>query len=63
MIIRNYPKMPQRGNEPIAQGIALGGRMRDQRPERAKALIGNNAFALSGRIKTALYTQGYALGW
>jgi len=29
--------MPRRGNEHIAQGIALGSRWCDNRPERAKA--------------------------
>ena len=63
MIIRMYPIAPRRGNEPIAQGIALGKERCSQRPERAKALTESNAFALSGRKSSALHTQGDALGY
>ena len=62
MIIRNHPIAPRRGNELLAQGIALGKGSRQFRPERAKAPIGNNAFALSGRWLCILSTQGDALG-
>lgn len=62
-IIRNYLITPRRGNKPLAQGIALGGKMSDPRPERAKALIVSNAFALSGRWMLTLYTQGDAPGY
>ena len=63
MIIRNHPIAPRRGNEPIAQGIALGKGNRQFRPERAKALTGNNAYALSGRTSLHFHTQGDALGY
>jgi len=43
MIIRMYPITPQRGNEPSAQGSALGDRMFKHRPERAKAIVGSKA--------------------
>jgi len=49
MIINNCLITPQRGNEPLAQGNALSCRRWEHRPERAKALKDNNAFALSGR--------------
>ena len=63
MIIRNRPTTPRRGNEPLAQGNALGSRQWDNRPERAKALKENNAFALSGRGQRLYPTQGVALGY
>ena len=49
IIIRMYPITPRRGNEPSAQGSALGERMFKPRPERAKATVGSKAYALSGR--------------
>ena len=58
-----YPITPRRGNEPSAQGSTLGDRTYKPRPVRAKALIGTNAFALSGRCRHVLYTQGAALGY
>ena len=58
-----YPITPQRGNEPSAQGSALGDRTFNPRPERAKAIVGSNAFALTGRWRHNLYTQGVALGY
>ena len=48
-IIRMYLITPRRGNEPSAQGSALGVRMFKSRPERAKATVGSKAYALSGR--------------
>ena len=48
-IIRMYLITPRRGNEPSAQGSALGERMFKPRPERAKATVGSKAYALSGR--------------
>ena len=48
IIIRNHPIAPRRGNEPPAQGNALGKERRNNRPERAKALLSDKAFALSG---------------
>ena len=62
MIISMYLITPQRGNEPSAQGNALGNRTFKPRPERAKAIVGSKAFALSGRWRHTLYTQGVALG-
>ena len=55
MIIRNHPIAPRRGNEPPAQGNALGKERRNNRPERAKALSESNAFDLSGHTLSALY--------
>ena len=55
MIIRNHQIAPRRGNEPLAQGNALGKGIRNNRPERAKALLFNKAFALSGRTLSTLY--------
>ena len=55
MIIRNHPIAPRRGNEPPAQGNALGKERRNNRPERAKAMLSDKAFALSGRTLSALY--------
>ena len=63
MIIRNCPITPQRGNEHIAQGNALGSMTSDTRPARAKALFPAWAFALAGRRWCASYTQGAALGY
>ena len=48
MIIRNHVIAPRRGNKLQAQGNALGKEKHSQRPERAKALTGSNAFALQG---------------
>ena len=62
MIIRNHVIAPRRGNKLQAQGNAVGKEKHSQRPERAKALTGSNAFALSGRASPALFTQGVALG-
>ena len=62
MIISMYLITPQRGNEPSAQGNALGNRTFKPRPERAKAIVGSKAFAPSGRWRHTLYTQGVALG-
>ena len=45
VIIRMYPITPRRGNEPSAQGNALGDRAFKPRPERAKAIVGCKAFA------------------
>ena len=44
-IIRMYLITPRRGNEPSAQGSALGDRTFKPRPERAKAIVGCKAFA------------------
>ena len=63
MIIRNRPTTPRRGNEPLAQGNALGSRRWDNRPTGAKALKENNAFAPSGRGQRLYPTQGVALGY
>jgi len=63
MIIRNCPITPQRGNEHIAQGNALGSMTSDTRPARAKALFPAWAFALSGRRMCTPNTQGVALGY
>ena len=67
MTIRNHPKTPRRGNEPTAQGIALGSRTSDPRPERAKALDGGGAsysfFCPYRAGPYTLYTQGDALGY
>ena len=47
MIIRMYPIPPQRGNEQLAQSIALGKGVRQTRPERAKACVdGHRAITL-----------------
>ena len=54
MIIRMYPIPPQRGNERLAQGIALGKCVRQTRPVRVKACISQ---------LPAYYTQGDALGY
>ena len=45
-------------NALFAQGSALGDRTFKPRPERAKALVGSKAFALSGRWRHTIYTQG-----
>ncbi len=67
MIIRMCLTVPQRGNEPSAQGIALRERTSDQRPERAKALDGGGAsysfFCPYRAGLCTLYTQGAALGY
>ena len=54
MIISMYLITPRRGNEPSAQGNALGNRTFKPRPERAKAIVGSKAFALSGRWRNTL---------
>ena len=61
MIIRNHPIAPRRGNESPAQGNTLGKVIRNNRPERAKVLLSDKAFALLGLTLSALY-PGRALG-
>ena len=61
-IIRMYPITPRRGNELSAQSSTLGDRTFKPRPERAEAIVGSKAFALSERWRHTLYTQGVALG-
>jgi len=62
MIIRNYPKVTRRGNKLPAQGDALGKVRHNNRPERAKASLGSDAFALSGRMSHGGHTQSDAQG-
>ena len=55
---------PRRGSERPAQGIALGVVHRGitALTLRAKAMLADEAFALSGRMSHAIRTQGVALG-
>ena len=61
MIIRNHPTTPRRGNEQIAQGIALGSLWRGNRPEGAKASIEGMALDVADRYSIMLLPlQGVA---
>ena len=60
MIIRNHPIAPRRGNESPAQGNTLGKGIRNNRPERAKALLSDKAFALWAYV---VYSIPRALPW
>ncbi len=68
MIIRNHPITPRRGNEPSAQGIALGksgGEVspckgkRNNRRRRLRLIL----LPFQGGGYVLLYTQGDALGY
>ena len=60
MIICNHLIAPRRGNEPLAQGNALCKERRNNRPERAKALLSDKAFALWAYV---VYSIPRALPW
>ena len=61
IIIRNHPIAPRRGNEPPAQGNALGKERRNNRLKGQKPCFMIRLLPFLG-VRCLLYTQGNALG-